>query len=99
MRLFVALLIVAMPCLAQPAAKRKALTKQPASDSQSWPLLSLTVTGNHIYTEKQILAVSGLKLGRPTSKSDFDAARARLFDTGAFESVGFQFGPTSDGKG
>lgn len=90
-------------CLAQRPAKRRPPVKETASPSaaavDTWPLLTLKVMGNHLYSELQIVAASGLETGRPASKAQFDAGRARLFDTGAFESVGYQFGPTPDGKG
>ncbi len=107
MRFLAVVLALAASCLAQAPAKRRppakptaaATAPAPAPSSDNWPLLTLKVNGNHLYTEQQIATASGLKVGRPVVKADFDAARTRLFDTGAFESVGFQFGPTSDGKG
>ena len=34
------------------------------------------------------MAVSGLKIGASVTKADFDGARNRLLETGAFENVG-----------
>jgi outer membrane protein assembly factor BamA len=103
MRLLAVVLALAVQCLAQTPAKPRPSVKPPASPSapavDSWPLLSLKVTGNRLYTEQQVVAASGLETGQAASKAKFDAGRARLFDTGAFESVGYQFGPTPDGKG
>lgn len=45
------------------------------------------------------MAVSGLKVGTPVVKPDFDTARNRLLATGAFESVGYEFKPSADNKG
>ncbi len=99
MRLLVLVLLAVLPGLAQTSPRRRVAPKPIAPASEHWPLLSLKVDGNHLYRTPQIIAASGLKIGSPVSKPEFEAARARLLDTGAFESVGFQFGPTPDGKG
>jgi outer membrane protein insertion porin family len=56
-----------------------------------WPIESLVVTGNHTYSAEQILTTAALKLGQVAGKADFEAARRRLLDTGAFETVGYKF--------
>jgi outer membrane protein insertion porin family len=56
-----------------------------------WPIESLVVTGNHTYSVEQILSTAALKLGQLAGKADFEAARKRLLDTGAFETVGYKF--------
>lgn len=102
MRILVAVLVLALPCLGQGTAKRRTAATtapKPAVSADSFPLLSLKVTGNHLYTQQQIIAAAGLKLGSQVSKAALDGARARLIETGAFESVGFEFGPTEGGKG
>jgi outer membrane protein insertion porin family len=58
-----------------------------------WPIESLAVTGNHIYSRDQILTVVGLKVGQVAGKPEFDAARDRLVACGAFETVGYRFEP------
>lgn len=70
-----------------------------AAKEDSWPLETLTITGNHIYTSKQIIAVTGLKLGQAVSEGDFDAARTKLLATGAFTSIAFRFAPSANHKG
>jgi outer membrane protein insertion porin family len=57
------------------------------------------VKGNSHYTRDQILAASGLRLGQPVTKADFDAARDRLVATGAFISVTCGYEPATSGKG
>ncbi len=99
MRWCVPILLLLSPCFAQPAARKGPAPKPAAPATQSWPLVSLKVTGNQISSTAQILALTGLRVGQPVTKADFDAARAKLSDSGAFESVGFQFGPAADGKG
>jgi outer membrane protein insertion porin family len=63
------------------------------SPSLPYPLTNLTIKGNKHYTPAQIIAASGLRVGQSVSKDNFDAARARLLETGAFESVGYEFKP------
>ena len=63
------------------------------SPSLPYPLTNLTIKGNKHYTPEQIIGASGLKIGQVVSKDNFDVARARLLETGAFESVGYEFKP------
>ena len=58
-----------------------------------WPIESLLVTGNHTYSAEQILTKAELKLGQMAGKAEFEAARKRLLDTGAFETVGYKYTP------
>lgn len=80
-----------------PAQKKRA-TPPPAT-AATFPLETLRVLGNRRIPTEKILAVAGLKIRAPVVKSDFDAARARLLATGAFESVGYEFKPSADGAG
>lgn len=75
--------------------KAAAATKEAAS----WPLDSLTVEGNHVYSKAQVLAVAGLRAGQTVGKPDFEAARERLLATGAFETVGYGYAPDPKSKG
>lgn len=102
MRLLPLLIVLSIPCTAQTTPKRRPAPKTPApkvNAERAWPLLAIHVTGNRIYSEAQVIAASGLKLGQNASEALFDEARNRLVETGAFESIGYKFGPTSDGKG
>ena len=103
LRLLVLILAVAGQFPAQTRrAARKAQPKvsQPAvSQTDRFPLETITVAGNHNYSREQIVAASGLKLGQPATKTDFDTARDRLVGTGAFHSVACIFEPAKDGKG
>jgi outer membrane protein insertion porin family len=65
----------------------------------AFPLESLRVQGNRHFTPEKIIAASGLKIGQPAKKEDFDAARAQLLATGAFESVGYEFKPSPANSG
>jgi outer membrane protein insertion porin family len=81
--------------------KRNAPAKHQVASSTSvrWPIQSLSVEGNRNYSREQIIAVAGLKVGQSVAKGDFEAARERLLSTDAFESVGYRFMPSPDGKG
>ena len=69
------------------------------SPSAPYPLSQLTVRGNHHFTPAQIMVAAGLQPGQQVSKEIFDAARARLMETGAFESVGYEFKPSAGNSG
>ena len=62
-----------------------------------WPIRTLAVDGNHIYTAQEVLSVAGLKIGGLAGKPEFDAAHDRLLATGAFSTVGYKFNVTPAG--
>jgi outer membrane protein insertion porin family len=68
-------------------------------EGQPWPIETVTVQGNHVFTAKQILTAAGLQVGQVAGKLEFDAARDRLVATGAFDNVSYQFAPAKDFKG
>src|SRR5438034_6436791 len=70
-----------------------------AQDVKKWPIEDLEVEGNQNYTAAQILTVAGLKKGQLAGKEEFEAAQQRLEATGAFETVGYKFGPSPGGSG
>jgi outer membrane protein assembly factor BamA len=70
-----------------------------AAQPSRWPIQTLAVEGNRNYTAQQVITVAGLKVGQLAGKAEFEAARDRLVATGAFESVGYRFEPSKDGKG
>jgi outer membrane protein insertion porin family len=75
--------------------KAAAQTAGSTAPAARWPIESLRVEGNHTYGTEQILAIAGLKVGQVAGKPEFEAARKRLTDTGAFETVGYKFTPGS----
>jgi outer membrane protein assembly factor BamA len=81
------------------AAAQTSRSKKPATRPDKWPIENLTVEGNHNYTQAQILAVVGLKIGQLAGKPDFEAARERLVASGRFENVGYKFAPSGDKNG
>jgi len=66
-----------------------------AQGPEKYPLEAFHVEGNKQIPAERILNASGLKIGVPVSKADFDAARDRLLESGAFDSVGFNFKPAN----
>jgi len=95
-RLFSLIFVTATLCLAQ---THRAKPAPPAGDQSSWPLTSLTISGNQNYTREQILAVAGLKLGQSVSKQAFETARDRLLATGNFRTVGYNYEPNAQANG
>jgi outer membrane protein assembly factor BamA len=89
-------LLVASLCCAQARSQRRQAT---APGDVKWPVERITVEGNRRYTQEQILAVAQLEVGPPAGREEFEAARERLLDTGAFESIAYRFQPSADGKG
>jgi len=65
----------------------------------TWPIRSLAVEGNRMYSSEQILALTGLAIGQPASRRVFEDARDRLIATGVFETVGFRYGPAPSRDG
>jgi len=82
---------------AQSSRAKKTATE--AAQPHQWPIESLKVEGSHNYTQAQILAVAGLKVGQVAGKAEFEAARDRLVATGMFETVGYKFAPGGDQHG
>jgi outer membrane protein assembly factor BamA len=83
---------------------KKSTTKAPAAkpaavDPAKWPLVSIEVTGNRLHPKDRIVAASGLKLGAPVSSVEFDAARDRLVNSGAFLQVDLAYNPAKSGGG
>ncbi len=74
-------------------------THSSAADRGAFPIESISVEGNEVYSREQVLAVAQLKVGQAATKQDFEAAYSRLRDCGAFSSVGYHSKPAPDGKG
>jgi outer membrane protein insertion porin family len=98
-RVIPALALAAVYAMAQSRGGRAAKPAAPAAVADKWPIQSLAVEGNQTFPAAQILAVAGLTIGQVAGKPEFDAARDRLTASGAFETVGYKFVPTTPGKG
>jgi outer membrane protein insertion porin family len=96
-------LVVLLLCasIAAGQQKKKPPTAPPPDPAPQTVFLleTLKVQGNQRIAPEKIIAVSGLKIGVPVAKSDFNAARDRLLATGAFESVGCAFKPSASNTG
>jgi outer membrane protein insertion porin family len=98
MRLWLAAAVLL--CSLQAQQKKRAPSPSPPPQEQTtFPLETLKVQGNHRIASEKIVAASGLKIGAPVVKADFDNARARLLAGGAFESVGYEFKPSAANTG
>ncbi len=99
-RLSIALLILSVTATAQTRRRPKATRAPVASTTPaSWPIESVTVHGNHLYSQEQVLAIAAIHPGQIAGKPEFDAAHARLMETGAFETVAYGYSPAPSGKG
>ena len=78
-----------------PAAAQKRPAGGKSSSDASTRLISFKVTGSSRYTDKEILAASGLQLGRPASEGDFKEAVQRLGEFGVFSDAAYSYS-TSD---
>jgi outer membrane protein assembly factor BamA len=92
-------MIVALLCPVAGEAQRSAPRAKPAPAKTAWPVETIGIEGNHDFSREQILTVLGIKVGAPVTPNDIDAARQRLLDSGAFQSVGWKYVPAADGKG
>jgi outer membrane protein assembly factor BamA len=76
-----------------PAQKRASSKGAKTPDSGATPnkLISIKVTGKTRYTDKEILGVTGLKLGQDAGDGEFKEATQRLGQSGLFSSVSYSF--------
>jgi outer membrane protein insertion porin family len=100
MKRLLAVLVLAACAFAQSRGGRVSKTEKSAPAApDKWPIQTLAVEGNHVFPAAAILAVAGLKIGQVAGKPEFEDARDRLTASGAFETVGYKFLPSPDGKG
>src|SRR5205807_8941830 len=103
-RISLVLLVFALALEAQkPAGRtRKSTSSATSSTSQGarqFAIDLITVEGNKILNGEAIVTASGVKPGDRVDKAEFDAARDRLIATGYFDSVGYHYRPSEQGKG
>ena len=60
-------------------------------------LMDISVSGNSRFASADVIAVSGLRVGQAATPAEFDAAVARLMDTGLFRSANYRYDPKSSG--
>src|ERR1700732_1040077 len=79
------------------AAAQKQPTRGKVSAVDANKLVALKVTGTALYTDKEILAASGLQIGQNAADGDFREAAQRLGDSGLFSDVVYSY--SSSGAG
>ena len=80
-----------------PAATQTHSAGSRASSVSAYKLIALKVTGTGRYTDKEILAASGLQLGQSAADGDFKEAVKRLGDSGLFTNVVYTYSSSSAG--
>jgi len=106
MHLVILLLAVAAILPAQTPARKKSSAPAPpkpaaakATEAPSvFPILSIHATGSKMYTEAEIIAESGLKVGQTGSERVFNEARDMLIAVGVFASVAYQYESAPGGQ-
>lgn len=63
----------------------------------AFPLRTIVFEGNANFTSDDLTAVTGLEIGQPVQKSDFDRALRKLNETGLFEALRYRFEPLDGG--
>ena len=85
---------LAVSCAQQSAARQK---RPQAPSSHAYKLIALKVTGTARYTDKEILAASGLQIGQNAADGDFKEAVQRLGDSGLFSDVVYSYSSSDAG--
>src|SRR6202007_3320363 len=70
---------------------QKRVPSAKASAATPHQLRSLKISGTTRYTDKEILAASGLQLGQDVAEGEFKEAAQRLGDSGLFSDVVYSF--------
>ncbi|MGC1478208.1 MAG: POTRA domain-containing protein [Terriglobales bacterium] len=83
-------------CLFVSAAAQKSSTSKPSSVSD-YKLIALKATGTTRYTDKEILAATGLQIGQNAAEGDFKEAVQRLGESGLFSEVAYTYSYSSAG--
>ena len=68
-----------------------------ASAQDQFPLREVEFVGGSTFSSESLLAVSGLEIGQPVSKRDFDTALRHINDTSLFEGMRYSFEPLAGG--
>jgi outer membrane protein assembly factor BamA len=82
--------------LVSAAAAQKSSTSKPSSVS-AYKLIALKATGTTRYTDKEILAATGLQIGQNAAEGDFKEAVQRLGESGLFSAVAYTYSYSSAG--
>jgi outer membrane protein assembly factor BamA len=68
-----------------------------ASSVNAYKLIAVKVTGTERYTDKEILAASGLQIGQDAADGDFKEAVQRLGNSGLFSNAVYSYSSSSAG--
>jgi outer membrane protein assembly factor BamA len=79
------------------AAAQKQPSRGKVSAVDAYKLIALKVTGTARYTDKEILAASGLRIGQNAADGDFKEAARRLGDSGLFSDVVYSYSSSAAG--
>ncbi len=90
-------LVLCLSLLLSAAAGQKQPTSGKASSAGPFKLIALKATGTARYTDKEILAASGLQIGQNAADGDFKEAVQRLGDSGLFSKVVYSYSSSSTG--
>jgi outer membrane protein assembly factor BamA len=82
--------------LVSAAAAQKSSASKPSSVS-AYKLIALKATGTTRYTDKEILAATGLQIGQNAAEGDFKEAVQRLGESGLFSEVAYTYSYSSAG--
>lgn len=93
----VASFILGLSLLLSSAAAQKQSTGSKTSSVTAYKLIALKVTGTARYTDKEILAASGLQIGQIAADGDFKEAVRRLGDSGLFSEVVYSYTSSNAG--
>jgi outer membrane protein assembly factor BamA len=80
-----------------PAAAQKQPTRSKSASANPNQLIALKVTGTTHYSDKEILAASGLQIGQNAADGDFKEAVQRLGNSGLFGDVVYSYSSSSTG--
>jgi len=90
-------LVLCLSLLLSAAAAQKQSTSGKASSAGPFKLIALKVTGTARYTDKEILAASGLQMGQNAADGDFKEAVQRLGESGLFSNVVYSYSSSGTG--
>jgi outer membrane protein assembly factor BamA len=93
----VARFVLTLSLLLSAAAAQKQSTHGKVSPADANRLIALKVTGTVRYTDKEILAASGLQIGENAADGDFKEAAQRLGDSGLFSDVVYSYSSSGTG--
>ena len=76
------------------SALGQARKSPPKSSPTEQKLVSVKVTGTQRFTEKEVIAASGLEIGSVVTQDDFEKAGKRLGESGFFSNVAYSYAHT-----